>query len=86
MRKQLRLSLHLCLLRLTYPIWHPASSRTNISPELAKLDIYVYHCNDAESFEEYAGGRSDGEEVSAATVCELPSRGWEGLWNRYITY
>ncbi|KAI9448287.1 thyroid receptor-interacting protein 13 [Lactarius indigo] len=30
------------------------------------------------------GPSGDGEEISAASVCELPSRQWEGLWDSLI--
>jgi hypothetical protein len=48
----------------------------------AALDIHVYQPNDSDIFEEYTNGKADGEEVMTASVCELPSRGWEGLWDR----
>ncbi|KDQ20630.1 hypothetical protein BOTBODRAFT_124328 [Botryobasidium botryosum FD-172 SS1] len=57
----------------------------SIPVEQAILDIHIYQCNDSESFEEFTnGGSSGGEDTSAATVCELPSRGWEGLWDSLV--
>lgn len=46
----------------------------------------MYQPSDSDAFEELASGngRGDGEEVMAASVCELPSLGWEGLWESLI--
>ncbi|KAG8969984.1 hypothetical protein FRC03_012437 [Tulasnella sp. 419] len=53
--------------------------------EQAILEIHVYQPNDAPAFEEFTtGSKSDGDEVMAATVCELPCRAWEGLWDSLI--
>lgn len=53
--------------------------------EETSLEIHVYQPSDADAFEEFAsGGRGDGEEVMAASVCELPSLAWEGLWESLI--
>ncbi|KAI0921535.1 hypothetical protein AcW1_010293 [Taiwanofungus camphoratus] len=50
------------------------------------LQIHVYQPSDGDTFEELAsgGGRGDGEEIMAASVCELPSLAWEGLWESLI--
>lgn len=54
--------------------------------EETALQIHVYQPSDADAFEELAsgGGRGEGEEVMAASVCELPSLAWEGLWESLI--
>ncbi|OCH93621.1 thyroid receptor-interacting protein 13 [Obba rivulosa] len=53
--------------------------------EQASLQIHVYQPSEDDAFEELAGGgRSDGEEAMAASVCELPSMAWEGLWESLI--
>lgn len=54
--------------------------------EQISLQIHVYQPSDADAFEELAngGGSSDSEEVMAASVCELPSLAWEGLWESLI--
>ncbi|KZT12967.1 P-loop containing nucleoside triphosphate hydrolase protein [Laetiporus sulphureus 93-53] len=53
--------------------------------EETSLQIHVYQPSDADAFEEFASGsRGDGEEVMAASVCELPSMAWEGLWESLI--
>lgn len=59
---------------------------TAVSIEDIALQIHVYQPNDADAVDELAtgGGRGDGEEVTAASVCELPSLGWEGLWESLI--
>lgn len=53
----------------------------------ALLQIHVYQPSDTESFEEFsnAAGSGDGEDdTMAATVCELPNKNWEGLWDSLI--
>lgn len=54
----------------------------------SSLQVHVYQPTESNAFEEFAtgnsGGDGDGEEVMAATVCELPSGGWEGLWESLI--
>ncbi|TCD71325.1 hypothetical protein EIP91_011096 [Steccherinum ochraceum] len=62
------------------------SSSPSIPIEEVSLHIYVYQPNDSDAFEELAsgGGRGDGEEVTAASMCELPSLEWEGLWESLI--
>ena len=67
-----------------------ASESTFPSPSLpieqASLQIHVYQPSDSDAFDELAtgGNRGDGEEVMAASVCELPSLNWEGLWESLI--
>lgn len=49
------------------------------------LQIHVYQPSESDAFEELAtGNRNESEEVMAASVCELPSLGWEGLWESLI--
>ncbi|EKM59695.1 uncharacterized protein PHACADRAFT_158144 [Phanerochaete carnosa HHB-10118-sp] len=54
--------------------------------EQISLQIHVYQPTDSGAFDELAtgGSRADGEEVMAASVCELPSLNWEGLWESLI--
>ncbi|KAG8940653.1 hypothetical protein FRC00_012882 [Tulasnella sp. 408] len=47
----------------------------------AELEIHVYQPTDGDAFEEFATSKTDGEEVVAASVCELPCRNWDGLWD-----
>ncbi|KAI0786348.1 P-loop containing nucleoside triphosphate hydrolase protein [Abortiporus biennis] len=63
----------------------PCSS-PSLPLEQIALQIHVYQPSDSDAFEELAtgSGRGDGEEVMAASVCELPSLGWEGLWESLI--
>ena len=49
----------------------------------ANLQIHVFQPYSDDSYDEYTGGGDD-EEVVSATVCELPSRGLEGLWESLI--
>ncbi|KAJ7179324.1 P-loop containing nucleoside triphosphate hydrolase protein [Mycena filopes] len=51
------------------------------------LQIHVYQPGDTDSFEEFTnstGTRQDDDETMAATVCELPNRGMDGLWSSLI--
>ncbi|KAI9001223.1 P-loop containing nucleoside triphosphate hydrolase protein [Trametes punicea] len=54
--------------------------------EQAALQIHVYQPNDTDAFEELTSGsgRGDDEQIMAASVCELPSLSWEGLWESLI--
>lgn len=49
----------------------------------AELIIHVYQPSEDEATEEMTsglGGDSPGEDVMAASICDLPSRAFEGLW------
>jgi len=51
------------------------------------LQIHIYQPSDTDSFEEFStssGSRNDDDQTMAASVCELPNRGWEGLWDSLI--
>ncbi|KIL00371.1 hypothetical protein PAXRUDRAFT_130019 [Paxillus rubicundulus Ve08.2h10] len=49
------------------------------------LQIHTYQPSENDTVEEYANGSGDGgEDVLAASVCELPCRSWEGLWEGLI--
>ena len=63
-----------------------SSSPTSYLPVAqASLQIHVYQPTDGDSVEGFSAGSSgDGEETMAASVCELPSRQWEGLWDNLI--
>lgn len=50
----------------------------------AELEIHVYQPSDGDAFEEFATSKTDGEEVVAASVCELPCRNWDGLWDTLV--
>ena len=54
--------------------------------EQVALQIHVYQPIESDAFEELTNGgnRNEGEEVMTASVCELPSVGWEGLWESLI--
>lgn len=58
-------------------------------PELplgaANLVIHVYQPMDGTIEEQFAsGGGEDDETAVVATVCELPARVWEGLWDTLV--
>ncbi len=63
-----------------------SSSPTSYLPVAqASLQIHVYQPTDGDTVEGFSTGLSgDGEELMAASVCELPSRQWEGLWDSLI--
>ncbi|KAJ7591210.1 P-loop containing nucleoside triphosphate hydrolase protein [Mycena floridula] len=55
--------------------------------EEMNLQIHVYQpSDDADLFEEFSTNNGEGgdDETMAASVCELPNRGWEGLWDSLI--
>ncbi|KAF8076178.1 P-loop containing nucleoside triphosphate hydrolase protein [Lyophyllum atratum] len=58
-----------------------------LSREEMALQIHVYQPSDSDTFEEFsnsAGVREDDDDTMAASVCELPNRSWEGLWDSLI--
>ena len=59
---------------------------TSLPIERIALQIHIYQPSDADAFEELASrnGRGEGEEIMAASVCELPALAWEGLWESLI--
>jgi hypothetical protein len=65
-----------------------ACPSSSLSLDEMSIQIHVYQPCDSDSFEEFSndngGSGSDGEEVMAASVCELPNRNWEGLWDSLI--
>ncbi|KZS97522.1 P-loop containing nucleoside triphosphate hydrolase protein [Sistotremastrum niveocremeum HHB9708] len=51
----------------------------------AIFEVHVYQCSSDNTGEELTSGGGQGEEeVAAATVCELPSKAWDGLWNTLV--
>ncbi|KAG8865286.1 hypothetical protein FRB96_000176 [Tulasnella sp. 330] len=51
----------------------------------AELEIHVYQPNDTDVFEEFSTtGKGDGDDMMAASVCDLPCRSWDGLWDTLI--
>lgn len=64
-----------------------ACPSNTLSLQETALQIHVYQPSDADSFEEFsnsAGVRDDDDDTMAASVCELPNRSWEGLWDSLI--
>ncbi|KAF5322459.1 hypothetical protein D9619_001145 [Psilocybe cf. subviscida] len=58
-----------------------------LTMEEMKLQIHVYQPSDSDAFEEFsnsAGSRDESDDTMAATVCELPNRSCEGLWETLI--
>ncbi|KAF7985201.1 hypothetical protein HWV62_7818 [Athelia sp. TMB] len=49
------------------------------------LQIHVYQPSDSDPVEEFSNGAGDGgDEVMAATTCDLPCIAWDGLWDSLI--
>ncbi|KAH7922893.1 AAA-domain-containing protein, partial [Leucogyrophana mollusca] len=52
------------------------------------LQVHTYQPSETDTVEEYANGSAGrdegGEDILAASVCELPCRTWEGLWDGLI--
>ena len=51
------------------------------------LQIHVYKPSDSEAFEEFSnssGNRNDEDDTMAATVCDLPNKNYEGLWDSLV--
>lgn len=49
------------------------------------LQIYTYQPSENDTVEEYTNGSGDSAgDPLAASVCELPCRSWEGLWEGLI--
>ncbi|KAG9317224.1 AAA-domain-containing protein [Chiua virens] len=60
----------------------PSSS---LSLNEISLQIHTYQPSENDTIEEYANGPGEsGDDVLAASVCELPCRSWEGLWEGLI--
>lgn len=56
----------------------------SLSLEDIILQIHVYQPSDSDSFEEFSNAGEGDEETMAASVCELPNRSWEGLWDSLV--
>ncbi|KDR83326.1 hypothetical protein GALMADRAFT_235399 [Galerina marginata CBS 339.88] len=59
----------------------------SLTLEEMSLQIYVYQPSDGDAFEEFSnssGNRNDDDDTMAASVCELPNRTYEGLWDSLI--
>jgi len=65
-----------------------ACPSASLSLEEMSIQLHIYQLSDTDSFEEFSndlgGSSTEGEDVMAATVCELPNRSWEGLWDSLI--
>jgi pachytene checkpoint protein 2 len=64
---------------------NPYESTVFIPIERCELDIHVYQASEDDTYEECISAEDNTEsDVSAATVCTLPVRTWEGLWDSLI--
>ncbi|TFK27087.1 AAA-domain-containing protein [Coprinopsis marcescibilis] len=59
---------------------------TSLSIQETLPQIHVYQPLDSGSFDEFSNssGGEDDDGTMAATVCELPNKNWEGLWDSLI--
>jgi hypothetical protein len=59
----------------------------SLKMEEAVIQIHVYQPSDSDAFEEFSnssGYRNEDDDTMAASVCELPNRSYEGLWDSLI--
>lgn len=59
----------------------------SLKMEEAVIQIHVYQPSDNDAFEEFSnssGNRNEDDDTMAASVCELPNRSYEGLWDSLI--
>ncbi|EAU84587.1 thyroid receptor-interacting protein 13 [Coprinopsis cinerea okayama7 len=58
---------------------------TSLNLSEANLQIHVYQPLDSGSFDEFSNSAgADDDDTMAASVCELPNRSWEGLWDSLV--
>ncbi|KAF9519537.1 hypothetical protein BS47DRAFT_1336978 [Hydnum rufescens UP504] len=50
----------------------------------AILEIHIYQPSQMDSSEDWIGGRLDGDDLSPATVCDLPNGSLEGVWDSLV--
>ncbi|CUA69116.1 Pachytene checkpoint protein 2 homolog [Rhizoctonia solani] len=66
-------------------ITESAAPTSELPISAANLLIHVYQPTDGPIEDQFAsGGDDDDEAIVVTTVCELPSRVWEGLWDTLI--
>ena len=59
----------------------------SLKMEEAVIQIHVYQPSDSDAFEEFSnsyGNRNEDDGTMAASICELPNRSYEGLWDSLI--
>ncbi|KAF4619108.1 hypothetical protein D9613_005593 [Agrocybe pediades] len=59
----------------------------SLTMEEMSLQVYVYKPVDSDVYEEFSnssGNRNEDDNTTAASVCELPNRNYEGLWDSLI--
>ncbi|KAL0949586.1 hypothetical protein HGRIS_009635 [Hohenbuehelia grisea] len=58
---------------------------STLTVEEISFQVHVYQPSENDSSEEYSSAPGEqGEDTMAASVCELPNRSWEGLWDSLI--
>lgn len=70
----------------TINICEASCLKQSLSVEELILHVHVYQPCESDSFEEFSndsGGRDD-DDTMAASVCELPNKNWDGIWNSLI--
>jgi pachytene checkpoint protein 2 len=63
-----------------------ACPSSSLPIEEISLQIHVYQPSDGGGDEEFSNGakEGEGEEVMAASACELPCISWDGLWDSLV--
>ncbi|PPQ79562.1 hypothetical protein CVT25_003444 [Psilocybe cyanescens] len=62
-------------------------TESSLSMEEMNIQIHVYKPSDGDAFEEFSnssGNVNDDDDTMAASLCELPNRSHEGLWDSLI--
>ncbi|PPQ99898.1 hypothetical protein CVT24_009579 [Panaeolus cyanescens] len=62
-------------------------SKSSLTMEEMNIEVHVYQPLENDAFEEFSqdsNGRGDEDTSMAATVCELPNKSYEGLWDSLI--
>jgi len=62
-------------------------SSPSLTIEEMSIQIHVYKPTDSDIYEEFSnssGSRNEDDNTTAASVCELPNRNYEGLWDSLI--
>ncbi|PPQ81746.1 hypothetical protein CVT24_003730 [Panaeolus cyanescens] len=61
--------------------------KSSLTMEEMNIEVHVYQPLESDAFEEFlpdSNGRGDEDTSMAATVCELPNKSYEGLWDSLI--
>jgi len=62
-------------------------TKPSLTVDEMAIQVHVYKPLNGDAFEEFSnssGARSEDDDTTAASVCELPNRSYEGLWDSLI--